>query len=281
MAVRKRKRTTTTTNKSAAKTPRKRRTSTPTRRKSTGNFVNILVPLFLLVGIVVCLGFLLVMGYRTVTASTFFDVKAIEINGVSRASKQEIERIIRSQTEKSGVWNADLTEIKNDVEKLTLVKSAVVSRVLPDAVRVNVIERTPKALVRIDGGDFFADDDAVIIGIAEKADEKPPFYIQGWNRDITDRARKENQERVKIYLKMLDEWKEFDLAKRVSAVDLSDLTEPQAIVMDAGEQKKIILSKDNFSKKLKSGLEGIAGKGKEVLGINVSGAQSFLIFKES
>ena len=243
--------------------------------------MNILVPLFLLVGIVVCLGFLLVMGYRTVTASTFFDVKAIEINGVSRASKQEIERIIRSQTEKSGVWNADLTEIKNNVEKLTLVKSAVVSRVLPDAVRVNVIERTPKALVRIDGGDFFADDDAVIIGIAEKADEKPPFYIQGWNRDITDRARKENQERVKIYLKMLDEWKEFDLAKRVTAVDLSDLTEPQAIVMDAGEQKKIILSKDNFSKKLKSGLEGIAGKGKEVLGINVSGAQSFLIFKES
>lgn len=234
-----------------------------------------------MVGIVVCLGFLLTMGYKTVTASAFFDVKAIEINGVRRASKEEIERIVRNQTEKSGVWNADLAEIKNNVEKLTLVKSAIVSRVLPDAVRVNVIERAPKAVVRIDGGDFWADEDAVILGIVEKTNEKPPFYMQGWNRDISEKARKENQERVKTYLKMLDEWKEFELAKRVTAVDLSDLSEPQAIVMDSGEQKKIILSKDNFSKKLKAGLEGIAGKGKEVLGIDVSGTQSVLIFRQS
>lgn len=276
MAVRKRK--TTATKKPAATV--KRRRTTPTRRKSTGNFTNFLVPLFLMVGILVCLGFLLVMGYRTVTASAFFDVKAIEINGVHRVPKDEIERIVRRQTEKSGVWNADLVEIKTDVEKMMLVKSAVVSRVLPDAVRVNVIERQPKAIVRIDGGDFLADEDAVILGIAHKTDEKPPFYMNGWNRDATEKARKENQERVKIYLKMLDEWKEFDLSKRVVAVDLSDLTEPQALIQDAGEQKKIILSKDNFSKKLKIGLEGIAGKGKDVLGINVSGTQSFLIFKE-
>ena len=233
-----------------------------------------------MIGIAVCLGFLLMMGYRTVTASSFFDVKAIEINGVNRAPKDEIERIVRNQTEKSGVWNADLIEIKTNIEKLTLVKSAVVSRVLPDALRVNVIERQPKAIVRIDGGDFLADDEAIILGVANKTDEKPPFHLQGWNRDITERARKENQERVKIYLRMLDEWKEFDLATRVVAVDLSDLSEPQAIIQDAGEPKKIILSKDNFSKKLKIGLEGIAGKGKEVLGINVSGTQSFLIFRE-
>jgi cell division septal protein FtsQ len=280
MAVRKR-RITTTTNKSAAKTPRKRRTSAPSRRKTTGNFANFLVPIFLMGGILVCLGFLFVMGYKTATASAFFEVKAIEINGVNRASKQEIERIVRNQTEKSGVWNADLTEIKTNVEKMTLVKSAAVSRVLPDAVRVNVIEREAKVLVRIDGGDFWADDEAVVLGIIGKTDERPPFYLQGWNRDATDKARKENQERVKMYLKMLDEWKQFDLVKRVVAVDLSDLSEPQAIVKDAGEQKKIIMSKDNFSKKLKVGLEGIAGKGKEVLGINVSGTQSVLIFRES
>jgi hypothetical protein len=151
---------------------------------------------------------------------------------------------------------------------------------LPDAVRVNITEREAKTIVRIDGGDFWADDEAVVLGIVEKTDEKPPFFLQGWNRDATDRARKENQERVKMYLKMLDEWKEFDLAKRVVAVDLSDLSKPQAIVADAGEQKKIILPKDNFGKKLKQGLEGIAGKGKDVLGINVSETQSVLIFRE-
>ncbi|HEY0427094.1 MAG TPA: FtsQ-type POTRA domain-containing protein [Pyrinomonadaceae bacterium] len=277
MAKRKRK-ITTTTSKSAAKTPKKRRAAA-TRKKSAKNFSNFFVPLFLMFGILASLGFLLFMGYRTVTASEFFDVKAIDVNGVTRASRDDIERIVRSQTEKSGVWHADLKEIKSGIERLTLVKSAVVSRVLPDGIRVNIVERVPHAVVRIDGGDFFADEDAVVIGAAGKSDDRPPFYMQGWNRDNSDVARRDNQERVRIFSKMVEEWKEFDLAKRVAYVDLSDLNEPEAIVQQSGEQKKIILSKDNFSKKLKLGLEGIAGKGTEVLGINVTGTQSFLIFR--
>jgi hypothetical protein len=279
MAIRKRK-TTTTTNKAAAKAPKRRR-ATPVRKKGKGKTGSFFVPLFLMVGILFSLGFLLFMGYRTATASSFFDVKAIEINGVNSAPKDEIERIVRSQTEKSGVWNADLKVIKTDIERITLVKSAVVSRVLPDGIRVNVIERLPRAVVRIDGGDFFADDDAVIIGAVGKSDERPPFYMQGWNRNTTETARRENQERVKIYLKMLEEWKEFELAKRVSVVDLSDLSEPQAIVRNSGEPKKIFLAKDNFSKKLKTGLEGLANKGEEVVGINVTGTQSFLIYRDN
>lgn len=278
--VKRKRKTTVTTNKSAAKAPKKRRATTAARRKKgSGSIGNFFVPLFLMFGILASLGFLLFMGYRTVTASEFFDVKAIEINGVKAAPVDEIERIVRSETEKSGAWNADLKEIKTNIEKLIHVKSAVVSRVLPDGIRVNVIERTPRAIVRIGGGDFLADDDAVILGEARKTDELPPFFMTGWNREGSDKARRENQERVKTYLKMAEEWKEYDLAKRVEAVDLSDVSEPQAIVRNAGELKKIILSKDNFSRKLKSGLEQIAGKGAEVIGINVTGTQSFLIFR--
>lgn len=277
MATRKRK-ITTTTNKAAAKTPNRRRATTP-RPKRKGNSGSFFVPLFLMFGILLSLGFLLFMGYRTVTASSFFDVKAIEISGVSRAPRDEIERIVRNQTEKSGAWNADLKVIKTDIEKLTLVKSAVVSRVLPDGIRVNVTERVRRAVVRIDGGDFFADEDAVVLSEAGKNEERPPFYMQGWNRDNNENARSENQARVKVYLKMLEEWKEFDLAKRVLAVDLSDLSEPQAIVKTSGEPKKIILAKDNFSKKLKTGLENLANLGEDVLGINVTGTQSILITK--
>ena len=51
------------------------------RAKGTGNFVNFFVPLFFIVCILFCLGFLAFMGYRTVTASAFFDVKQIEVKG--------------------------------------------------------------------------------------------------------------------------------------------------------------------------------------------------------
>lgn len=280
MATRKRK-ITTTTSKAAAKTPKRRRAATATRKKSAGSFGSFFVPLFLIIGILFSLGFLLFMGYRTATASSFFDVKAIEINGINRAPKDEIERIVRSQTEKSGVWNADLGEIKNGIEKLTLVKSAVVSRVLPDGMRINVIERVPQAVVRLSSGEFWADEDAVILGASIKSDLRPPFVLRGWDESKGEKAQKENQERVRVYLKMINEWKEFELYKRVSAVDLSDLQSPQAIVPDSGETVTVVLAKENFGKRLKRGLEIIAKKGKEIKSVDLSTQKEIVSFRDN
>jgi cell division septal protein FtsQ len=252
---------------------------TVNRKKDSGALTNFFVPLFFIIGILFCLGFLSFMGFKTMTASAFFDVKAIDVRGINRIEKNEIERIVRSQAEKSGVWNANLNEIKIDVEKLTLVKSAVVSRILPDGLRVSINERVPQAVVRMDAGDFWADEEAVILSSVGKDDAVPSFVLRGWDAAKNEKAAKENKERVKIYLKMLDEWKEFDIAKRITAVDLTDLRTPQAIVSDSGEQVTIVLPKGNFGKPLKTGLERIAGRGKEVASIDVSGTQPFLGFR--
>lgn len=275
MATRRRK---TAANKSAALA--KRRQNSATRKKTKGNFANFFVPLLLMAGILSCLGFLLVMGYRTVTASAFFDVKAIEINGVNRASKDEIERIVRSRTEKSGVWSADLSGIKSDIEKNVLVKSAVVSRILPDGMRVNVIERTPQAVVETNSGEFWADEDAALIGAVQKNDSRPPVILRGWDEAKNEKAVKDNQERVRIYLKMLNEWKDFDLASRVSAVDLTDIKNPQAIVRDSGEEVTIFLAKENFGKRLQRGLEIIAKKGREIKSVDLSSPKEILRFRD-
>lgn len=278
MATQTRKRTTNNKTKTPAKTRRKR----PVVRRSVngpGNFANFFVPLFFILCILFCLGFLAFMGYRTVTASDFFEVKNIDVRGAARSSKEEIERIVRSQTEKSGVWNADLAEIKNKVERLVEVKSAAVSRVLPDGVRVNVAERIPKAVVRLDAGDFWADDDAVILGAIGKTEERPPFVLRGWDETKTDGAAKENQLRVKIYQRMLEDWREFDLSKRVEIVDLTSLRTPQAIVQDSGETVTIFLAKEDFGKRLQTGLKRIAGRGKELKSIDVSGNGEVLGFR--
>jgi len=264
------------TNTAARKT---RRTSV-NQKKGSGALTNFFVPLFFIVGILFCLGFLSFIGYRTVTASAFFDVKKIEVRGTNRASKDDIERIVRSYSEKSGVWNADLKAMKNDVEKINLVKTVVVSRVLPDSVRVNVTERMPKAIVRTEAGDFWADDDARILGEVGKDETRPPFVLRGWDEAKNDKAAKDNRERVKIYLKMLTEWQDYELSKRVSAVNLADLREPQAIVQDSGETVTIILANENYKNRLKSGLEKIAGRGREVKSIDVSSSSERLAFRD-
>ena len=220
------------------------------------------------------------MGYRTVTASAFFDVKKIDVRGANRAPKDDIERVARLFTEKSGVWNADLKAIKDNVEKITLVKTAVVSRVLPDGLRVNVTERLPRAVVRTNAGDFWADDDAVILGVVGKDEARPPFVLRGWDEAKNEKAAKDNRERVKVYAKMLIEWQDYELAKRVTAVNLADLREPQAVVQDSGETVTIILANENYKNRLKSGLEKIAGRGREVKSIDVSSSTERLAFRD-
>jgi len=258
---------------------RKPRRSVGSRKKSSGIFSNFIVPLVFIGGILFCLGFLMFMGYRTVTATAFFGVKAIDVRGINKISRTDIEKIVRASTEKTGVWKADLEEIRNHIEKFTLVKSVVVSRVLPDGIRVNINERVPRAVVQLGSGNFWADDEAVIFGAVEKSDERPPFALRGWNEDKTDKAVKDNQERVKIYLKMLAEWQNFELAKRVNAVDLTDLQEPQVIVQDSGEFVSIIFNKENFGKRLQTGLEKIAGKGKEVKSLDLSSQKEKFEFR--
>ncbi len=78
---------------------------------------------------------------------------------------------------------------------------------------------------------------------------------------------------------MLDEWQNFEIAKRVNAVDLTNLQEPQVIVQDSGEFVSIILSKENFGKRLQTGLEKIAGKGKEVKSLDLSSQKEKFEFR--
>lgn len=253
----------------AAKKPARR---SSTRKKGPSKLGKLFLPAFFSLVIIGCLGFLVLMGYRTVTASDFFDVKKVEVLGTSRSSKEDIERIVGIETEKLGSWNADLPQIKSRVEKLSFVKTASVSRVLPNAIRVSVEERVPEAVVRTSAGDFLVDGEAVVIAPALNPEPGIPVVLRGWSEERSERASKENVERVKLFQKMLTEWKQFELAKRVTEVDLTNLRDPKAMVDESGSKISVALAKDELGKSLKVALEAIAGKGSKVKAVNAVGA---------
>lgn len=262
-----------------AKRPAKRRRPANARdriRKEPSRIGNFFLPFFLSFCILVCLGVLGFLGYRSVTASGFFDVKAIEVHGVDRSSEPDIERIVSRQTERSGAWNADLLEIKAKVEQLPFVKSAAVSRVLPNGIRVYVDERIPQAIVRTASGDVLVDGDGRILAPVSRKEEKLPFALIGWDETKTEKSMKENVARVKMYQNMLAEWQQFDLASRVQKVDLTDIREPKAITEDSGLTVTIALGKDNFGEYLKKGINAIVGKGETFEAVNLVGQNMIL-----
>jgi len=262
----------------------KRRVSTAARRstrraKGKNRLANFFVPLFFMFCILFCLGFLTLVGYRTATASSFFDLQAVAIRGVSRASRSEIEKIVKTNSVRTGVWNADLGLMKKEIEGLKFVKTVSVSRVLPNKFRVIINERIPKATVRLDGKDFWVDEDARILSRVSNKKKGSDFIMFGWDRSKTEGAFESNKKRVNLYSSLKKEWKEFNLSSRVKAVDLSDLKDPKAIVADSGEIVTIYLGKKDFGKSLKWGLENIAGRGKEVESIIVGGQRPILGFR--
>ncbi len=139
---------------------------------------------------------------------------------------------------RTGVWRADLTALSNELSRLPGVRRAVVSRVLPDRLRVRVTERVPVAVVRTAAGHFvWVDDDGVALGEMKPDDHMPAFFIRGWNEDGTDEARAENIERVKKYQEALREWDAAGLSERVSEITLIDVRDVRAQL--AGEDSQI------------------------------------------
>lgn len=271
----------------AKKTTTKRKRATATRAKSQSvrrlrrnaasqQFGRFFLPLVISVGLLAGIIFMGAMGYRTATASDFFGVRTVDVRGTDRASLDDIKRIVSSNTEKTGVWHADLPAIREKIEKLPFVKSAAVSMAMPSGIRVNVVERVPQAIVKLAGGDFLVDGEGVVLAPASKHEESMPFVIRGWDESKSEKAGPDNLARLKLYRKMLDEWRSVGIADRVKEVNLADMRDPAAVVEDSGRQIAITVAKDNLAKSLKSAIEAVAGKGEKVKSVNAGGVYPVL-----
>jgi cell division septal protein FtsQ len=259
-------------------TPRTAGKRKNSRKNSAGpsRLGSFFLPLFLSVCLLICLSVLGYLGLQSVTASKFFEVKAVDVRGADRASREDIARIASNSAEKSGVWNADLDEIKAKVEKLPFVKTASVSRVLPDGLSVYVAERIPIAIVKLPGGNVLVDNESNILAKANEHEPNLPVAITGWDETKTEKAVKENLERVKVYQKMLAEWREAGLVSRVQSVDLADLRDPKAITEDAGNLVTISVGRESFAQHLKNGVAAIAGKSDMFDGVSLVGSNMIL-----
>ena len=200
----------------------------------------------------------LIIGYRVAASASFFQVRAIDVTGTTRSSAEEIEGLTRRAIARSGVWRADLNAISDELSKLPGVRRAVVSRVLPDGLRIRITERAPVAVVRTAAGHFvWVDDDGVALGEMKPADRMPAFFIRGWNEDGTEDARRDNIERVKKYQDVQREWDAAGLSERVSEVTLVDVRDVRAQLAGNDSQIEVRLGAEDLGRRLKIALDAL------------------------
>src|SRR6266853_32287 len=196
------------------------------------------------------------IGYRVAASAAMFQVRSIDVTGTSRTSAEEIEGLTRRAVARTGVWRADLSAISAELERLPGVRRAVVSRVLPDRLRVRITERLPAAVIRTSSGHFFwVDEEGVALGEVQPADNVPSFSIRGWNEDGSEDAREGNTERVKKYLEVARDWNALGLSERVSEVDLIDLRSVRAQLTGDDSQIEVRLGGEELGARLKLALD--------------------------
>jgi len=201
-----------------------RRDGTPAGSSFSARKLFAYVPVALKVGLSVLILITLIIGYRAAAAAALFQVRTIDVTGTTRTSADEIEGLVRKAVSRTGVWRADLSAISQELSRMPGVRRAVVSRVLPNRLRVRVTERVPVAVVRTAPGHLvWVDDEGVGLGEMKADDQMPAFFIRGWNEEGTEDARKDNAERVQKYLALLREWNAAGLSERVSEVNLLDI----------------------------------------------------------
>jgi cell division protein FtsQ len=220
----------------AGQRPAKRENSEPlaVRIKSVLRYV----PLALRIAVVAIVCLIAFVGYRAAASASFFAIRTVETKGASRASVLDIQAAVRRHVSQTGVWSADLNDLSKGLERLPWVRTAVVTRVLPDGIRVRITERVPKAVVRNSAGRFiWVDDDAVSLGEMSSTDQMPAFFLRGWNEDGSTTAQTENRARVAKFLELQRDWDAQGLSERVSEVNLLDLRDVR--VQLAGDDSQI------------------------------------------
>ena len=229
----------------------------PARRGSNENITARLrslltyVPLALRIGVIAIIALIAFVGYRAAASASFFQIRTIETRGAALSSVDDVRKVVRREVSESGVWRADLQQVQNHLERLPWVRNAVVTRVLPDGIRVRIIEREPKVVVRTASGRFmWVDDDAVFLGEMSPTDRMPAFFLRGWNEEGSSSAQAENRDRVRKFLELQRDWSAQGIAERVSEVNVQDLRDVRVQLAGDDSQIEVRLGSENQSTRL-------------------------------
>jgi len=218
------------------------------------------VPAVLKTVLAVALGLLAYLGYRTAVSASFFKVRAVDVAGTSKASRDDIRAAVL-RLSNAGVWQADLEVIAKELAELPWVRSAVVTRVLPSGLRVRVTEREPRIIsLNGDGRLVWVDDDAVPLGSATPGDED--FFVRGLEEGGGEQARRDNRERVEAALALKADWDKTGLSKRVSEIELGNLEDVRVHLAGDAAGVQVVLGGQDYVKRFRNAVTTLDEKGR-------------------
>lgn len=225
-----------------------------TFRPGTAMLISYLLPAFKISSLIM-IGGILFFGYRALVSSHLFKLQQVNIAGASHVRNEEINNIVHKHAA-GGVWYINIDAVREELEQMPWVRSAVVARVLPSDLRIRIIERTPEVVIRSSSGRLiWVDSDTVSLGVVDPNEQMPAFFITGWDEEASETARSANRERLLIYTKLSDFCRASECSERISEVNLADIKDVRVDLAGDDAGVEIKLGNEKFGVRLKSALE--------------------------
>src|SRR5579885_2056575 len=171
----------------------------------------------------------------------------IEVTGNHIVSRDAVLQQFAHDRGRS-VLRIPLDDRRAEIEQLSWVESATVQRVLPNRIRVNIVERTPIAFLKVGNQLELIDAHGVILDRADAEDLRFPI-VTGISEALPREERETRMQMYQEYLKV----SEVDLSNpkdlRVVMTGLAGLNDPQAVTIHFGQSDftgKFSMLADNF-----------------------------------
>lgn len=176
----------------------------------------------------------------------------VAIDGNKYVSREEILNAIGlplywTAGEGVSVFRVNLNEAKKQVESISWVKSAVVTRAFPHRLAVHIVERVPVAFVTIGGQIKLVDADGVFLEKPDKSDFN--FPVLG-GLDTTGNAI-ERVPRIALYQEFMRQISESapNSGWMISEVNLADADDLKAMLVQGRETIEVHFGHNSFQER--------------------------------
>ena len=215
--------------------------------KSLGGKMGVLAAILVLVGL--CAAAAMVARTAILHDDRFVipSSSSIEVEGNSHVTRAQLLSIFGEDVERN-IFRVSLAERKAELEQLPWVEHATVMRLLPNRLRVSIIERTPVAFVRQGNHIGLVDANGVLLDMPTDVQANMHYSFPVVTGLAAGDPLSLRAARMKLYARFTND---LDLSgekisQNLSEVDLSNPEDVRAMVADKGGEVMVHFGEDNF-----------------------------------
>ncbi|MGC9159307.1 MAG: cell division protein FtsQ/DivIB [Terracidiphilus sp.] len=208
---------------------------------------------FFLFAVLIALGGLVVSGRllkTVVERDASFRIAGagnIEMTGLNQLSRDRLLPVFGADIGRN-IFFVPLAERRRQLEQIPWIEQATVMRLLPDRIRVSVVERKPVAFVREGERIGLVDAHGVLLSMptATMAQHHYSFpVLTGLDPRDTPASR---QQRIAVYLRLMSELDSTGqkLSEQISEIDLTDPEDAQVLMPEPGGDVLVHFGQSDF-----------------------------------